>query len=216
MICPNCRWQNPPEANYCGNCGTALASGQDTPACPNCGDTNPSTSTFCHRCGTALAVDCPNCRRRRAGEERFCLWCEQLLSGPPGVKAASLGRRVAAYLLEVALVLLTLVVGYLVWLSFSLRHGQTPGKQLLGIRVIRADGSPSGWGWTFVREIIVKTGIIGLGVDSLTFGLGSIFDGLWAFWDRDRQAIHDKIVKTVVVDDRQLRSGAAGAPPDAG
>lgn len=216
MICPSCRWENPPGANYCGNCGTSLASGPDTVSCPNCRETNPSTSGFCHRCGATLRADCPNCGRRGAGAERFCLWCEQLLGGPPGVKAASLARRVAAYLLDVALVFLTLVIGYLVWLAFSMRHGQTPAKQLLGIRVIRADGSPSDWGWTFVREVVVKSVIIGFGVDSITFGLGSILDGLWAFWDRDRQAIHDKIVKTLVVDDRQYRSAAAGAPFNTG
>jgi uncharacterized RDD family membrane protein YckC len=28
---------------------------------------------------------------------------------------------------------------------------------------------------------------------------------MWAIWDRDRQALHDKVMKTIVVDDRDLR-----------
>ena len=93
-----------------------------------------------------------------------------------------------------------------------MRRGQTPGKQLLGIRVIRTDGRPSDWGWTFIREFFVKLILFELAVDTVTLGLGSILDGLWAFWDRDRQALHDKIVKTIVVDDREFRSKAASEP----
>ena len=93
-----------------------------------------------------------------------------------------------------------------------MRRGQTPGKKLLGIRVIRTDGSPSDWGWTFLREFVIKLILFELAVDALTFGIGSILDSLWAFWDRDRQALHDKIVKTIVVDDREFRSATDSAP----
>ena len=212
MICPNCGHGNPAEARFCGQCGTPLAQDGDSAPCPICGEDNPFTARYCHGCGAVLAESCPQCRRRHSGVRLFCLWCEQLLSGPAGVKAAGIGRRVAAYVLDAVLFFVTLIVGYIIWLGFSMRHGQTPGKQLLGIRVIRADGTASTWGWTFVREIVVKGLIIGLGVDSITYGLGTLFDGLWAFWDRDRQAIHDKIVKTLVVDDRQLRAQPV-APP---
>ena len=46
-------------------------------------------------------------------------------------------------LIAVALVSLALLVGYFVWWLLALRGGQTPGKQLVGIRVLRDDGSPS-------------------------------------------------------------------------
>ena len=74
----------------------------------------------------------------------------------------------------------------------------------MGIRVIRTDGNPSGWGWTFLREFLIKFGLFSIAIDAVTLSLGWIFDGLWAFWDRDRQALHDKIVKTIVVDDREF------------
>ena len=74
----------------------------------------------------------------------------------------------------------------------------------MSIRVIRADGQASGWGWTFLREFGIK-GVVVNAVSLVSGGLGLIVwivDLLWAFWDRDRQTLHDKIMKTIVIDDR--------------
>ncbi len=71
---------------------------------------------------------------------------------------------------------------------------------------MRIDGTASEWDWTFMREFVVKFGLFEVAADILTLGLASLVDVLWAFWDKDRQALHDKIMKTVVVDDRLLRS----------
>ncbi|MBV9774162.1 MAG: RDD family protein [Gemmatimonadetes bacterium] len=66
--------------------------------------------------------------------------------------------------------------------------GQTPGKRLLGMRVMRLNGARIGWWAAFER-----------------FGgyAASIFTGLLGFaqifWDHNRQALHDKISETVVV-----------------
>ena len=105
------------------------------------------------------------------------------------------------------LFLVTLIIGYIIWWLFALRRGQTPAKQLLGIRVFRTDGRQSDWGWTFIREFLIKLVVFELAVDTVTFGVGSIVDVLWPFWYKDRQALHDKIMKTVVVDDREFRLG---------
>ena len=91
-----------------------------------------------------------------------------------------------------------------------MRHGQTPGKQLLGIRVMRTDGTPSGWGRTFIREFIIK--IVAIGILDSVVGIVTIVDLLWAFWDKDRQTLHDKLMKTIVVDDRAFRLGAVADP----
>ncbi len=119
------------------------------------------------------------------------------------MKLAGLGQRVGAYVLDFVLFFLTLIVGYLIWeFVFTLGRGQTPGKQLVGIRVLRTDGRPSGWGWTFLREWVVEFGVFSVLLSYLFFP--AILDLLWAFWDKDRQTLHDKIVKTYVVDDRSL------------
>jgi uncharacterized RDD family membrane protein YckC len=70
----------------------------------------------------------------------------------------------------------------------ALWRGQTPGKRLLGLRVVRLDGKPMSWWASFER-----------------FGgySASVITGLLGFaqilWDRNRMALHDKITETVVV-----------------
>ena len=213
MTCPNCQQDNPPDAGFCNNCGTALAAQAVAGVCPNCQQDNPPGARFCNSCGTTLAVSCPNCSRGDVGDGRFCRWCEQLLVGPSGVKVAGIGQRVAAYLLDIFLFFATLIIGYIIWWLFTVSRGQTPGKRLVGIRVMRIDGTSSRWGWTFIRESLVKFGLFVVATAALTTGLATVLDLLWAFWDKDRQTLHDKIVKTVVVDDRVLLSQAPSESP---
>ena len=123
----------------------------------------------------------------------FCQWCDQMLVGPVGIKAAGIGRRVGAYILDAVLFFVTLIIGYIIWWLFTLRHGQTPGKQLLGIRVMRADGTRSDWGWTFLREFVIKL----LVLSQLGFGnclrkrlrllpfFRSVDVGGWQPWDEN-------------------------------
>lgn len=75
---------------------------------------------------------------------------------------------------------------YFVW-SYS-HGGSTPGKRLLGIRVVSMDGSPLNW-----RKGIGRT----LGYIPSTVFLYLGF--LWAVWDKDKQAWQDKIAGTIVV-----------------
>lgn len=179
--------------------------------CHKCGHQLSPGSRFCDNCGSSLAPEsagggCPNCSKQDVGDGEFCRWCQQLLTGSTGIKAAGLGRLVGAYILDIVLFFVTLILGYIIWWLFTLSRGQTPGKQLLGIRVIRADGTPSDWGWAFIREFIIKT--IAFSILDSFLGIATIVDLLWAFWDKNRQTLHDKIMKTVVVDDRAHRQGA--------
>ena len=102
----------------------------------------------------------------------------------------------------VAFVSLAVLAAYVVWWLFALRRGQTPGKQLLGIRVIKSNGEPSGWGYTFVRELVIK-GMVGGFLSGMSAGIYWVVDHLWPLFDSDRQAIHDKMVDTLVVQDRR-------------
>jgi uncharacterized RDD family membrane protein YckC len=114
------------------------------------------------------------------------------------VTLASPGKRLGAMLLDAVLASVTLGIGWLVWALIVYGRGQTPAKQLLGMRYVTvASGRGAGWGRTFLREFIVKS-IVGL-VASLTIvGLLAYF---WLIWDRDNQELWDKVVGTVVVDD---------------
>ena len=106
-------------------------------------------------------------------------------------------------IIAVAVALSVVFVGYIIWWLFALRRGQTPGKQIVGIRVIRDDGSPSGWGYTFLREFVIKFLLVGF-LTEATFGIARLVDYLWPLWDRAEkmQTLHDKLLGTIVVRNR--------------
>lgn len=67
--------------------------------------------------------------------------------------------------------------------------GQTLGKKLVKIKVVRSDNSPKvGFIKAFIREVVGK-------FLSSFFLLGY----LWVIWDKKKQAWHDKLAGTVVV-----------------
>jgi hypothetical protein len=74
--------------------------------------------------------------------------------------------------------------------TVALWQGRTPGKRLLHIRVVRLNGKPIGWWAAFERF-----GGYAAGVATGLLGFAQIF------WDKNRQAIHDKIAETAVVRD---------------
>ena len=90
---------------------------------------------------------------------------------------------------------------YAMWFLAALGRGQTPGKQIVGVRVIRANGEPSDWGRTFVREVVIEW-IVVSALSAMTGGIFYVVNYVWPLWDKDRQALHDKMVETLVVDAR--------------
>jgi uncharacterized RDD family membrane protein YckC len=68
--------------------------------------------------------------------------------------------------------------------------GQTIGKRILKIRVLRLDGEPITW-WTAFE----RAGGYAAGLATGLLGFAQVY------WDSNRQAIHDRIVGTVVVVD---------------
>ncbi len=100
-------------------------------------------------------------------------------------------------------VLIGVAIGYIVWWLIALGRGQTPGKQIVGIRVIKDDGEPSRWGYTFLREFVVKFLLVGF-LFQATFGIAWLLDYLWPLWDRadKMQTLHDKLLGTIVVRNR--------------
>jgi uncharacterized RDD family membrane protein YckC len=71
--------------------------------------------------------------------------------------------------------------------------GQTVGKMVWGTRVRAAAGGPLGPARAAVRYLAPAL------LSIVTFGLIWLPDGLWLFWDRRRQTLHDKIVGSLVV-----------------
>jgi uncharacterized RDD family membrane protein YckC len=162
------------------------------------------------------------------------MWCEAFLPRAEAGVKASLLRRFAADMLDSLLSVLVPAVAFLLaspyrrtpfddppsswaWIAavaytvailMFMRRGLTPGKWLLGERVVdKITGDPVGFWRMLLRSVMKNT------VSSFFLGLGY----LWAIWDRDAQAWHDKIASTVVIKEerpapltpaRGLRPGA--------
>lgn len=134
-----------------------------------------------------------------------------------GREYASWGRRFVAYLLDSLIigvplaVLIGVGIAADVWVLWVLAYvavfvgpfvyftyfhggpsGQTPGKRALGIRVLSEEtGSSISYGRAFGRYAITVV---------FSFILVPwLLDYLWPLWDSKNQALHDKIVGSIVV-----------------
>jgi uncharacterized RDD family membrane protein YckC len=76
------------------------------------------------------------------------------------------------------------------------RNGQTPGKQIMGIRVIRESGESISVGFGMLREIVIR-GLL-FGVVGGFFFFPPILDYLWPLWDDENRCLHDMVASTRV------------------
>jgi uncharacterized RDD family membrane protein YckC len=74
--------------------------------------------------------------------------------------------------------------------------GQTLGKMLLGVAVVRRDGAPAGYGRALLR-------CVGGGLCLLTLGIGQ----LPVLWSRERRGLADLVAGT-----RPIEAGAPARP----
>jgi uncharacterized RDD family membrane protein YckC len=132
-------------------------------------------------------------------------------SGPPsgryaGSPFASWGRRVLGYLIDIVILVVVVeivrllgggliveIVVYVLGLALlgwmNGASGRTPGKRVVGIRVVRdADGRVLGGGLGLVRALCHF-------LDTVSCFLG----WLWPLWDSKNQTFADKILATVVI-----------------
>jgi uncharacterized RDD family membrane protein YckC len=87
------------------------------------------------------------------------------------------------------------VIGFVAWCWLNIlyvsRNGQSIAKKILGIKVVRSDGSPASLGRIFWLRNIVN-GLLGV------IPLYGLIDVLFIF-SESRQCLHDKIADTIVV-----------------
>jgi hypothetical protein len=121
-------------------------------------------------------------------------------------RAASTGRRIGALGLTLLLLVVTLVVGWLVWSVFEWRQSRTPSYRVLGLRVVRQDdGQRIGVWRSLLRSgicctvLVVPTAVVS-GVILLCFAFGaSPPDGLFR---QPRRVPWDVLTATTVLDER--------------
>lgn len=117
-------------------------------------------------------------------------------------KKASLSSRVIATLIDSVLMFVPslaanfilpvfggILLSAIYYITFTALKGQTPGKMVMGIKVVSTDGLPM----TFEKAAMRHLGYI---LSYLTLGLGFLI----AIWDKNNQCFHDKFAGTYVVE----------------
>jgi uncharacterized RDD family membrane protein YckC len=174
VFCSHCGTQLAADARYCANCGTAVGESPAVAAAPAAA--YQATATM------PEAKDRPPI----------------LQTLPAGVVLSSPWRRLGGSLLDTLLALVTLFVGWLIWSLIVWNRGQTPAKQLLGMRTIdRRALRSAGWAKMLLRELPCKF-VISLVASLTVFGFILYF---WLCWDGERQELWDKMAGTLVVND---------------
>jgi len=80
----------------------------------------------------------------------------------------------------------------------GVNNGQTWGKQMLGVRVVRDNGQTMSFGWAALREIAVK-GLAVTIASSIIPIIPWFLNFFWPLWDDENRALHDMICSTHVV-----------------
>jgi uncharacterized RDD family membrane protein YckC/DNA-directed RNA polymerase subunit M/transcription elongation factor TFIIS len=168
--------------------------------CPFCGNTQQPAS-FCQRCGGALPTSAISTsaayagfwiRAAAASIDSIAVWILQIiltivLGAMAGLLTSDIdGDSIASV---VILALFSSVVGIAYYVVFTGSCGQTPGKMLLHLKVVRSDGSAMTYGRAALREILGKF------VSGITLGVGY----LMVVFDARKQGLHDKIADTCVL-----------------
>ena len=144
-------------------------------------------------------ISCPHCHAE-GQEALFCRSCSRYMADSTGtVEKVTYNRRFFGDdLLDALLFFATLGIGWLIWLYFTAQTAQTPAKRLVNTYVLDIEtGEPISAGRVWVREVLVK--ILLFSVLGSVIVIADLVNSLWVFFDKNRQALHDKVVSTIVV-----------------
>ncbi|MCY3733404.1 MAG: RDD family protein [Chloroflexi bacterium] len=170
-----------------------------------------------------FVLECDVCRRPSGPGAYFCASCDVLSVDPEHrAYAATRWSRLGAFTLDYLIIWLTGGIGWLIWLAIVAPRGQSPGKSLLRLHIVRADASSASAGYVWLREfgwdaaigvvsvgLLVLLGAVASSIGELlllwfwltfAFWAFSFLDAAWLLWDRDRQTLHDKVLGTLVVE----------------
>ncbi len=81
------------------------------------------------------------------------------------------------------------LISFTYYIFFTGYCGQTPGKMVLRIKVVRQDGSPISYGRAAFREVPAKF------LSGIIFGIGY----LMVIFDEQKRALHDRLSDTYVI-----------------
>jgi uncharacterized RDD family membrane protein YckC len=135
------------------------------------------------------------------GNRVGALLLDALIAGVPTIGLVLFGSGTDNTLVAAGL---TNLIVYLFYFPITMsrpgaRNGQTFGKQIVGIRVIREDGHPFSYGTAVLREFVIRYLLFNLVGSFVTFGIAGLLDVLWPLWDQGNRALHDMLASTRVV-----------------
>lgn len=130
---------------------------------------------------------------------------------PIGPTPVTNGRRLAAFLLDGVLTVLTCGIGWLIWSIVLWQQSTSPAKKMLKIRITDAKtGAPAAMNQMVMRELasklvlVIALNYLGalVGID-FALGLGNLVtvaSGIMVLTTASRRAVWDHIAGTVVTD----------------
>ncbi|MBI2935484.1 MAG: RDD family protein [Chloroflexi bacterium] len=217
LRCPTCGDANQLGSAFCKQCGRKLLEAPQaspgpsealpatTPGqvslCERCGTENDQASLFCYKCGwrlehrkvQAVAQGEPAGFWIRLGA--YLIDDVLLLALVVVLVAVFFGANVAAQSAGASTLASNLIGALLSILYFTLTIGSwgaTLGKRMLGLKVVRTDGSPVSYLRSLLRFLCYNLSL-------LPVGLGFV----WIAWDEQKRGWHDYICDTKVIRARQ-------------
>ena len=121
-----------------------------------------------------------------------------VLIGEAGEADSVGGWIVASVLYALLLGAVFLLYAPLLMMRGGERNGQTLGKQMVGIRVVRDSGEPFGFGWGALREVLLKQLAVNIASSIIPF-IPWFLNYFWPLWDDQNRALHDMAAQTHVV-----------------
>ncbi len=141
-------------------------------------------------------------------------------------RIATPGHRIGAVAVDAGLYLVTFGIGWFIWNLVTMAKGQSPGKNLLKVRVINiANGQPVRWGHMALRQFVIPftlsifylipyyywvykefssdvnpVGILALVLAFLLYLAFAILDFVWLFGPQRRRLV-DYWAGTIVVNE---------------
>ena len=107
-------------------------------------------------------------------------------------------RRLAGFVVDVGLFVVTLAVGWIVWSVFEARVSRTPGMRITGQRIVDVRTGEVVDGRRMARRQLL--GIpLALLLGAVTCGVRWLFSG-WLVVSPSRQALWDRVAGTTVVE----------------
>jgi uncharacterized RDD family membrane protein YckC len=199
--------------NYCPGCGLARPAVADVNYCPSCGGSlGPVASVQANLAGWwsrvgatlldglfVLVLNAPTLGMAIAVAAAGGVHVRTVVNGH-ATYTLTHEMKVVAVIAGLAYLASALLYAPLLLRSEGRHNGQTWGKQLLSIRVVRDSGGPVDLGTALLREVVAKLVILGaLGFVPIVGSFAWLVWDLWPLWDASNRAPHDMIAHTHVL-----------------